>query len=548
MVSRAAHAILAALTVFAPTAAGEAFLSTRYQSVSKEAIEDALMQELPDSANVATIKNEMFAMYESLPKNEQGHLEPAAVRYALHRYFVHKYGWYVKGLDVQGEASRSMGSTEVMKGLAPSFILGLFEQRLHGRGLALEELAVFAATLGDLIFQEGLGSLQEVYAKLELPTSEPVTEAEFDQAIRAYFAQLVVGQWNDFQGPKDFKKLEEDAREVLAEYDETMMWAMDLRKSRDYADRSSRNPFKHDSSVSFERGAQHLLELMQHFGALTKEECTSTKEQLQEMEAPGTGRVLLSDFYANKKLVMHESVAYLRNLGVLEEEGLRSPRLITANYITSMSRCYPFSSYFSICCHDECEDLMGNLESAVKAPHATPARIAEVVSGISTSDRPAMGNISTKLMHRLEEIASRHDGQVPLHGRLFMQWMHHAFPQDCAFPHVSGTTNPVTQDEWLVLPGHEDLETVLAPESDIEHHIAQQHPDVHAGLDDLPWTAVEELVAVDKPSRQPRSRTSRVLRAIMGLIAVVSFALPLVHGSRALFAGASAEEKTAHLV
>merc|ERR1719499_489886 len=107
--------------------------------------------------------------------------------------------------------------------------------------------------------------------------------------------------------------------------------------------------------------------------------------------------------------------------------------------------------------------------------------------------------------------------------------MHHAYPEECVFPHVSGTTSPVTQDEWL--RRHRDLETVLAPSHEIELHTSQQHPSVHAGLDDLPWTSVEELVAIDRPSRQPRSRTSRALRAMMALIAVVSFALPLVRGS-----------------
>merc|ERR1719476_834993 len=183
---------------------------------------------------------------------------------------------------------------------------------------------------------------------------------------------------------------------------------------------------------------------------------------------------------------------------------------------------------------------MGSLENAIQAPHATPARIAELISKVSE-----VGEISPKLLDRLEEIASHHGGQVPLHGRLFMQWMHHAFPEECAFPHVSGTTNPVTQDEWLVR--HEHLDSAMAPESEMEAHVSQQRPDVHAGLDELPWTAVEELVAVDKPSRQPRSWTSRVLRASMALIGVVSFALPLVRASKSLLGG-TAEEKATHLV
>merc|ERR1719414_2559172 len=134
-------------------------------------------------------------------------------------------------------------------------------------------------------------------------------------------------------------------------------------------------------------------------------------------------------------------------------------------------------------------------------------------------------------MVRLEQIASHHKGQVPLHGRLFMQWMHHAFP------HVSGTTSPVSQDEWLLQ--HEDLETVEALHDDIEKHTSRKHPDIHAGLDDLPWSAVEELVANDKPPAQPRSVAFQALRVAICVIAIVSFALPLLHASRTLLVSAS---------
>jgi len=529
------------LASLSPVAAGDAFLAAG-QSISKDAIEEALFLEVPDSEHITMLKDELRPMYESLPKNEQGQLESPTVRYALHRYFVHKYGWYVKGLDAQGSVPTN-SSTEVMKGLAPSFIMDLFEKRSHGKGLQLDELAMFAATLSDLIFQEGLGSLQEVYQKLHY--SGPVSEKQFDKAVRAYFSQLIIGQYATFDGEADLAALETYARDVLADYDSTMMWAGDLRKTRDYLDHHRRNPFK-DEGITWERAADHVREMMQYYGDLTKTECSSLKEQLQTMEAPGTGRVLLSDFYSNKQLPYHESVAYLRNLGVLEEEGLQNPRLIMANYISSVGRCYPFSSYFSVCCHNACEDFMGSLENAVKAPHATPVRVMEVVSGLASDSKPAPWEIPHKLQDRLQEIAKQHDGQVPLHGRLFMQWMHHAFPQECAFPHISGTTSPVSQDEWLAR--HGDLETVLAPDSDIEAHAPQQAPGRHAGLDELPWAAVEELVAIDKPSLQTRSRSSRLMRAGMGLAAVVSFALALGRASRALFNGVNDDKDKMHLV
>lgn len=151
--------------------------------------------------------------------------------------------------------------------------------------------------------------MQEVYLKLDMPTSEAASEVQFEQAMRAYFAELIVGQWSHFTGPHNVGALENDAREMLAEYDDTVMWISDLRKTRDFLESSNRNPFLQEG-IAWDRAAEFLRELMQHFGGLTKTECTSLKEQFQEMEAPGTGRVLLSDFYGNQQLPMHESVAW----------------------------------------------------------------------------------------------------------------------------------------------------------------------------------------------------------------------------------------------
>merc|ERR1719203_373755 len=46
------------------------------------------------------------------------------------------------------------------------------------------------------------------------------------------------------------------------------------------------------------------------------------------------------------------------------------------------------------------------------------------------------------LLRRLDEVAAHHGGRVPLHGRLFAQWMHYAYPRECRYPHVSGATDP----------------------------------------------------------------------------------------------------------
>merc|ERR1719203_2547279 len=130
------------------------------------------------TAKIRGLEEELRPMFSALPKNIKGGLEPTVVRYALHRYFVLKHGWYMLGLDPAGgawNASVGMPST-IMKDRAPAYIQSLFEERQHSRGLGLHELAVFAAVLSDLVNREATGALHKVFSDLRLPTIGPVTE------------------------------------------------------------------------------------------------------------------------------------------------------------------------------------------------------------------------------------------------------------------------------------------------------------------------------------------------------------------------------------
>merc|ERR1719386_272201 len=84
---------------------------------------------------------------------------------------------------------------------------------------------------------------------------------------------------------------------------------------------------------------------------------------------------------------------------------------------------------------------------------ADPEQITKLVSTHSVFTEDAPPSLTGKLRERLQSIAQKNEGQVPVHGRLFAQWMHHAFPSTCPFPHVAGTTNPQTPDEWIEQAG-----------------------------------------------------------------------------------------------
>merc|ERR1712187_864356 len=78
-------------------------------------------------------------------------------------------------------------------------------------------------------------------------------------------------------------------------------------------------------------------------------------------------------------------------------------------------------------------------ERAVEGPTASPSLLLEVVTNMSNAmdDFNNPVPIAPALANKLESIAKKHGGVVPLHGRLFAQWLHFAFPLECPYPHVT---------------------------------------------------------------------------------------------------------------
>merc|ERR1719197_1946404 len=93
--------------------------------------------------------------------------------------------------------------------------------------------------------------------------------------------------------------------------------------------------------------------------------------------------------------------------------------------------------------------------------------------------------LSASQKTQLTSIADSHGGKVPLHGRLFAQWIHYVFPRECPFPHKMGTVSTVTPAEY----GSQ----YTAAESDMHKHASNE-------------TAL--LATVDKQSLQWMSQWS----------------------------------------
>jgi len=181
------------------------------------------------------------------------------------------------------------------------------------------------------------------------------------------------------------------------------------------------------------------------------------KESLVKLEeSSGSGRVRLGDFYSGS-WHFSESVSYLRQLGALDESDKNNLRVIIPNYYNSPSNCIASSAYYGVCCIDECEEFVGQLERKLRAPTASAAEVAEIVrmqlADLSWGPNAGTRTLSLALFNKLRDLADHHGGRVPIHGRLFAQWLHHVYPRECPYPHVSGTTAPQTGKEWTA-SGH----------------------------------------------------------------------------------------------
>merc|ERR1719189_615203 len=214
-----------------------------------------------------------------------------------------------------------------------------------------------------------------------------------------------------------------------------------------------------------------------------------------------------------------ESEAYLRELGALDETSTwRGKQVIVPNYMQAASNCVVTRSHYLVCCMVECERILGQVEAAVGAPTATPDQLLQVVEGIADGDdEPA--HLDAAMRAQLQRVARMHGGFVPLHGRLFAQWLHYAFPRDCAFPHKAGDTAALTPAQFgeASIVSAEEVSRHVA-EDIVQQDLAGGNMSSEQGEWMSQWSEEEELLG-DYPQR---SRTSWDGRHILALGAAAS--------------------------
>merc|ERR1719382_1641270 len=374
----------------------------------------------------------------------------------------------------------------------PERVQSLFEQRLGKHGLGLEELTVLAATLEHLVHNEVTGHLRTAFRLFGVGGSDRLPRAMASQIVEAYMAVYILGGNISAMPAAEVHSSARAIAQVYPTWPHTQEW---VRAVYDEA-----IPHDRREAVTFDDVVGVVEEVGERYGRWQNTECLDLKSKLGGYGDTVTGRVRLADFYSGAVRDGHwqftESVAYLRELGALDESDPENPRVIISNYINSPSNCVASSSYYSVCCINECEALLGDLEEKVGTADAKPGEISALVAALPSATREAGRKLSEPLLAKLQEVADHHGGRVPLHGRLFAQWMHYAYPRECQYPHASGTTAPMKAEEWYAKTGMDPSMSVDEMKAHVA--IASGRPSSKDDYDESTavsmWTMEEELI------------------------------------------------------
>jgi hypothetical protein len=260
------------------------------------------------------------------------------------------------------------------------------------------------------------------------------------------------------------------------------------------------------------------------------------------MDKTETGRVSLSNFYWSEhpKYEFAESKDWLRRMGVLDEtSNWMGPQVIIPNYIAAASNCIMDTPLFRVCCtNSACNSLSHDLEVLIGSSTADADNIWELVADLEAlRESDVSGHVEdpkkamqmASLMKKLHAVQNHHNGSIPLHGRLFSQWLHFVAPQECPYPHKRGTV------EELGLSDCSDcLVTDEEKDSEKKQHkqkVSYFNPDTATDEEDFwmsdefwmsSWTFEEELLHRPKAI----ASTSDIPRQLMALAGACMVVIP----------------------
>lgn len=401
----------------------------------------------------AEVARELLPMWRSLPKNGHGRAQWRTVRYLAHRYFMRTSAILIRGFEPTRQLSRhSTGLPDILNRQVPPRLSALLTSNHAAEyGFSLDEVAHLIVVLEHLIFDSQSSLLDRVYAEHNKSTTGTLSRKELAVLLQEYMVHWMMAE--DTAGIQALLADPSLREATFPDWGTTLSLVEGQIRALGFSEGHTSKAFS--GAFSLEDAHEVVGSITTSFASFWEPQCALMKNALFEMDPYHTGRVPLSVFYsATLESEWHftESEAYLRELGALDETSLwLGPQVIIPNYIQAAPNCIITTQHYWVCCQNECEGLFGEIEAAVGAPLAPPGAILQVVRNVTAQeglDDDTAPSLDGMLAEQLEKIARAHSGQVPLHGRLFAQWLHYVFPHQCPFPHKTGRAAAISPLEF----------------------------------------------------------------------------------------------------
>jgi hypothetical protein len=435
--------------------------------------------------------------------------------------------------------------------LVPSYVRNVLEGKDDASGFSLADAVTLIAVLEHLVLDSSSVLLATLYELFRLNQSVLLPQHKVTKIVKEFLVYWTTGEKPNSAAVKNLDAMEVNRNwvvhaSVLALAEGAVRGFMFERhgEPRNFFRERENGGAWHPLSRTFSfADVQTMVSGIVHtFGAFWAPECEGMKHALVKADESQTGRVLLSDFHtasAGGPWDFSESADYLRELGALDESlGSRGGRVIITNYLQATTNCVIRSPHYRVCCANECEEHMDELETIVGAPDASPEMLLSAVEDISKAwygdedldpqfNEVSLGNrkpeLPSSLRQQLHDISVAHGGKVPLHGRLFAQWLHYAFPHECSYPHKSGTVKAITPEEYgaSFKASRKEISGHIQNEESLYDRLFDESLSLENDSDFMSqWDHEEELLAEHvglKPPWQRSRRTTWFVLAFMGL-------------------------------
>lgn len=471
---------LVILVLLAPVGAQMIRREKRKRDVGSSQLHAALRKALESvsTERLMHVEESLRPSYEAFPKDARGNLPPHRVLPALVRaYFAKEHGWLLRGLETPGSAIIAPGETfrnshspnaetgeitdvHILQDKLPELTAALKDATLRpasaASGLSLGDVVQTVASLEQLLLDESLPLLKAAYflnQHGDENTQPSLVEPDLNEVLQSYLLLFRHGIPRNTTDIHAHKRMRARARRSSDWSNLTQFVSQSVGESSHLKDASG--------NFSWSAASSTVLALAQRYGEFQNRECGEMKSALMALDTTGSGRVSLRDFHGapgHPHYQFTEGEDFLRKAGILSEEPDSELKdVLIANYLLGPSNCIASSEYFAVCCLNECEGIVSEIEGAMQSAAGLASQVADAVAAIKV--KRSMADSETLPTELTQSLANAADdtGAVVLHSAAFRQWLHRVFPNECPRPSKQEDAAEEAElseaREWLEIDG-----------------------------------------------------------------------------------------------